>query len=135
MIHTHRMIVKDSKMRDAQVRVPKVAKTSMTNMSDAQDRLREAMMLDARRIKQKRAITLKYDQTSGSKGIGDTARRCLAALDTMTEGFTKDQMAEHLGITVKAAGDMLGRLRNRGLAEARRANVNGRSKNLWFRSN
>lgn len=131
---SHRMSMKDERIRNAHVPVPEAAPASQPCSTEAQDRLREAMMADAERIKSSHLTALRISQAHDARnGIGDTARRCLAYLDVSGGGVTTSEVSERLGITRKSAADILGRLRNRNLLHSDLSIVDGRSKNLWYR--
>ena len=133
---SHRMSLKDERIRNAYVPVPKATRTNPPCSSEAQDRLREAMLEDAKRIKANHIMALRISQGHDArKGIGETARRIMGALDILGGGCTRDEIANHLSISIKSSSDTLGRLRNRGFVSSRLVNINGRSKNLWFRAN
>lgn len=131
---SHRMSLKEERIRNAYVPVPKVVSGDSPRTQAAEDRLREAMMADAAAISASHAVAMRISQGHDArKGIGETAKRILGALDVLGGGVTRNEVAEHLSISVKSANDTLGRLRNRGFVVSKLANVNGRSKNLWFR--
>ena len=131
---SHRMSLKDERIRNAYVPVPNATRTNPPCSIEAQDRLREAMLADAESIKTSHLTALRISQSHDArKGIGETAKRILGALDVLGGGVTRNEVAEHLGISVKSSNDTLGRLRNRGFVVSELANVNGRSKNLWYR--
>ena len=132
---SHRMSLKDERIRNAYVPVPKAARTNPPCSIEAQDRLREAMLSDAAVIKASHAVAMRICQGHDSrKGIGETAKRIMGALDVLGGGCTREEIANHVGISVKSSNDTLGRLRNRGFVSSRLANINGRSKNLWYRA-
>jgi len=132
---SHRMSLKDERIRSAYVPVPEIAPASTSCLPEAQDRLREAMLKDAAAIRASYAVALRISQGHDSrKGIGETAKRIMGALDVLGGGVDRDQVAAHLGISVKSSNDTLGRLRNRGFVVSKLTNVNGRSKNLWYRA-
>lgn len=131
---SHRMSLKDERIRNAHVPVPEHAPASTPWSSEAQDRLREAMMKDAIRIKEHNISRLRMGRGyEAPKGIGETARRCLAYLDVSGGGATTSQVSQHLKITKKSASEILGRLRNRDLIYSDMSNVDGRPKNYWYR--
>ena len=132
---SHRMSLKDERIRNAYVPVPKDTRTNPPCSIEAQDRLREAMLADAAAINASHAVAMRICQGHDSrKGIGETAKRIMGALDVLGGGVDRDQVAAHLGISVKSSNDTLGRLRNRGFVVSKLTNVNGRSKNLWYRA-
>lgn len=132
---SHRMSLRNERIRNAYVPVPEVAPASPPCSPEAQDRLREAMLKDAAAINASHAVAMRISQGHDArKGLGETAKRVLGALDVMGGGVDRDQVAAHLGISVKSSNDTLGRLRNRGFVVSELVNVNGRSKNLWYRA-
>jgi len=132
---SHRMSLKEESIRNAYVPVPSSAPTNSPCSTEAEDRLREAMLQDAKRIKANHIMALRISQGHDArKGIGETAKRIMGALDVLGGGCTREEIANHVGISVKSSNDTLGRLRNRGFVSSRLVNINGRSKNLWYRA-
>jgi hypothetical protein len=132
---SHRMSLKDERIRNAHVPVPKAAPANIPWSSEAQDRLREAMIEDAKIMKSRNLALLRIKQREDcTKGLGQSAKKCLAALDVLGNGVTVADISSHIELGLDVVNNALYRMRARGIVKSRLIVLHGQRKNLWYRT-